>query len=157
MTRVSELMTRGVRTLSPSDTVALAAQAMDELDIGAIPVCDGQRLLGMVTDRDIVLRVVAQTRPLDTALSEVMSKDVKWCSENDNVETVMDEMAGYQVRRMPVVDRGRRLVGMLSLGDTAAKGDIGKAGDTLNIISQPAEPDRSGQSAASGPAGGGSS
>lgn len=157
MTRVSELMTRGVRTLSPADSVALAAQAMDELDIGAIPVCDGQRLLGVVTDRDIVLRVVAQERPLDTSLSEVMTKDVKWCTESDNVDTVMNEMAGYQVRRMPVVDSDRRLVGMLSLGDTAAKGDTAKAGDTLNIISQPAEPDRSGQSAASGASGGGAS
>ena len=157
MTRVSELMTRGVRTLSPSDSVALAAQAMDELDIGAVPVCDGQRLLGMVTDRDIVLRVVAQKLPLETALSDVMSKDVKWCTDSDNVETVMTEMAGYQIRRIPVVDGDRRLVGILSLGDTAAKGDAGRAGDTLKIISQPAEPDRSKQSAASGPAGGGAS
>jgi len=157
MTRVSELMTRGVRTLSPSDSVALAAQAMDELDIGAIPVCDGQRLMGMVTDRDIVLRVVAQKLPPETALSDVMSKDVKWCRDSDDVETVMIEMAGYQVRRMPVVDGDRRLVGILSLGDTAVKGDAGKAGDTLKVISQPAEPDRSKQSAASGPAGGGSS
>jgi len=157
MTRVSELMTRGVRTLAPSDPVALAAQAMDELDIGAVPVCDGQRLMGMVTDRDIVLRVVAQKRSPDTALSEVMSKDIKWCTDNDEVETVMDQMASHQIRRMPVVDRDRRLVGMLSLGDTAAKGDAHKAGDALESISQPAEPDRSRQSAASGPAGGGAS
>jgi len=157
MTRVSELMTRGVRTLAPSDPVALAAQAMDELDIGAVPVCDGQRLMGMVTDRDIVLRVVAQKRSPDTALSEVMSKDIKWCTDSDKVETVMDQMASHQIRRMPVVDRDRRLVGMLSLGDTAAKGDAHKAGDALESISQPAEPDRSRQSAASGPAGGGAS
>jgi len=157
MTRVSELMTRGVRTLAPSDPVALAAQAMDELDIGAVPVCDGQRLMGMVTDRDIVLRVVAQKRSPDTALSEVMSKDIKWCTDSDEVETVMDQMASHQIRRMPVVDRDRRLVGMLSLGDTAAKGDAHKAGDALESISQPAEPDRSRQSAASGPAGGGAS
>jgi CBS domain-containing protein len=157
MTRVSELMTRGVRTLSPSDSVALAAQAMDELDIGAIPVCDGQRLMGMLTDRDIVLRVVAQKLPLETKLSDVMSKDIKWCTDSDNVDAVMNQMAGYQIRRIPVVDLDRKLVGMLSLGDTAAKGDAGKAGDALKIISQPSEPDRSKQSAASGPAGGGSS
>jgi len=157
MTRVSELMTRGVRTLAPSDPVALAAQAMDELDIGAVPVCDGQRLMGMLTDRDIVLRVVAQKRSPDTALSEVMSKDIKWCTDSDEVERVMDQMASHQIRRMPVVDRDRRLVGMLSLGDTAAKGDAHKAGDALESISQPAEPDRSRQSAASGPAGGGAS
>ncbi|BEP62473.1 CBS domain-containing protein [Variovorax sp. V213] len=157
MTRVSELMTRGVRTLSPSDSVALAAQAMDELDIGAIPVCDGQRLMGMLTDRDIVLRVVAQKLPLETKLSDVMSKDIKWCTDSDNVDAAMNQMAGYQIRRIPVVDLDRKLVGMLSLGDTAAKGDAGKAGDALKIISQPSEPDRSKQSAASGPAGGGSS
>jgi len=157
MTRVSELMTRGVRTLAPSDSVALAAQAMDELDIGAVPVCDGQRLMGMVTDRDIVLRVVAQKRSADTALSEVMSKDVQWCTDTDDVQSVMDRMASQQVRRMPVVDRDKRLVGILSLGDAAVKGDARKAGETLDTISQPAEPDRSSQSAASGPAGGGAS
>lgn len=156
MPQVSELMTRGVRTLSPADTAAFAAQAMDELDIGAIPVCDGEKLVGMVTDRDIALRVVAQGCPADTPLSDIMSPDVVWCSENDSTDTVMDEMAGYQIRRLPVVDRDKRLVGILSLGDLAAKGASAKrAGDTLGVVSQPAAPDRSGLSAASGASGGG--
>ena len=157
MPQVSELMTRGVRTLSPTDTVAFAAQAMDELDVGAIPVCDGKRLVGMVTDRDIVLRVVAQARSFDTTLSEIMTEDVLWCTEDDSAETVLDEMAGFQVRRLPVVDNDRHLVGILSLGDLATKGDVVKAGDTLNIISQPAEPDRASNSVASGASAGGAS
>jgi len=136
MTRVSELMTRGVRTLAPSDPVALAAQAMDELDIGAVPVCDGQRLMGMLTDRDIVLRVVAQKRSPDTALSEVMSKDIKWCTDSDEVERVMDQMASHQIRRMPVVDRDRRLVGMLSLGDIASAGGRELTGELTQSVAE---------------------
>jgi uncharacterized protein (TIGR02284 family) len=141
---VSQLMTRGVRKLAPSDTVAFAAQAMDELNIGAVPVCDGEKLVGMITDRDIVLRSVAQTRPLDTPVSEIMSGDVVSCFEDEAAEGAIDKMEHYQIRRLPVVDHEQFLVGMLSLGDLSAKGDIQKAGHALNIISQPAEPSLAG-------------
>jgi CBS domain-containing protein len=159
MTTATEVMTRGVRTMTPSDTVALAAQAMDELNVGAIPVCDGDRLLGMVTDRDIVVRGVAQG--LDgksTPLSSVMSTGVRTVRVDDDVDDVLSKMAGSQIRRVPVIDDDNRLVGIISLGDLAAKdpGDEADIGQSLGTISSPAEPDRAGQSQASGAAGGGS-
>jgi len=157
MTPVSNVMTRGVRSMSPNDSIVLAAQAMQELDVGAIPVCDGERLVGMVTDRDIVLRAVAQNLASDsTRLDAVMSPEPCWCFEDQSVEEVTEAMRESQLRRMPVVDRDRHLVGIVSLGDLAVKADAGEAGDALGEISEPARPDRSGQSAASGSAGGGS-
>jgi len=150
-------MTRGVRTLSPSDTMVMAAQAMKELDVGVVPVCDADRLVGMVTDRDIVLRGVAQGRPVgNTRLDEVMSPDPCWCFEDQSVEEVVKQMRDAQVRRIPVVDHDRHLVGIVSLGDLAVKSDVARAGEALESISEPAEPNRSGQSQASGAAGGGS-
>jgi CBS domain-containing protein len=159
MTTATEVMTRGVRTMTPSDTVALAAQTMDELNVGAIPVCDGDRLLGMVTDRDIVVRGVAQG--LDgksTPLSSVMSTGVRTVREDDDVNDVLSKMAGSQIRRLPVIDGNNRLVGIISLGDLATKdpGDEADIGQSLGTISSPSEPDRASQSQASGTAGGGS-
>lgn len=157
MTSVSEVMTRGVRTLSPQDHVVLAAQAMQELDVGSIPVCDGERLVGIVTDRDIVLRAVAQDRAgPGTRLDAVMTTDTCWCFDDKPVEEVKATMEEAQIRRMPIVDRNHRLVGIVALGDLAVKADAAEAGQTLGAVSEPAQPDRSHQSAASGPAGGGS-
>jgi len=144
VSNVSQLMTRGVRKLAPSDTVAFAAQAMDELNIGAVPVCDGEKLVGMITDRDIVLRSVAQTRPLDTPVSEIMSAEVVSCFEDEAAESAIEKMEHYQIRRLPVVDREQFLVGMLSLGDLSVKGEPQKAGHALHVISQPAEPSLAG-------------
>ncbi len=157
-THVSDVMTRGVRALSPKDTVVMAAQAMQELDVGAIPVCNDERLVGIVTDRDLVLRGVAQAR-LDgnTPIDDVMSRQPLWCFEDQPVDDVLAYMRKAQVRRVPVIDRENRLVGMVSLGDLAVKGDEDLAGSALRSISEPSRPDRSHQSQASGPAGGGSS
>ncbi len=157
-THVSDVMTRGVRALSPKDTVVMAAQAMQELDVGAIPVCNDERLVGIVTDRDLVLRGVAQAR-LDgnTPIDDVMSRQPLWCFEDQPVDDVLAYMRKAQVRRVPVIDRENRLVGMVSLGDLAFKGDEDLAGSALRSISEPSRPDRSHQSQASGPAGGGSS
>jgi CBS domain-containing protein len=157
MSTVRDIMTRGVRTLSPSDTVMFAAQAMAELDVGAIPVCDGRRLVGMLTDRDITIRSVAQGfDPQNTALEQVMSSDVQWCYEEQSIEEATQLMRDAQIRRLPIVDHERHLVGVLSLGDVAAKGELQEASEALKDISTPSEPERSGQSAASGAAGGGS-
>jgi CBS domain-containing protein len=160
MTRVADVMTRGVRSMSPQDTVVLAAQAMDELNVGVIPVCEGDKLVGMVTDRDIVVRGVAQE--VDTAsmrLADVMSTNVRCATEDEDVDDVLDEMARNQIRRMPVVDRKEHLVGIISLGDIAAKTSDEEMdlAHSLGEISEPASPDRSSQSRASGAAGGGSS
>lgn len=143
MGRVSELMTRGVHVMSPLDTLQAAARAMDELNVGAIPVCDGERVVGLVTDRDIVVRGVAQGLPMnDTPLSEVMSAPVRCCHEDDSLTDVTGLMGSVQLRRVPVLDRDERLVGMLSLGDVAAKAGPQEAGGALSDISEPAEPDR---------------
>jgi CBS domain-containing protein len=147
MTTVADVMTRGVRTLAPTDSVLQAAQAMNELNVGVIPVCDGEKLVGMVTDRDIVVRGVAQGgESKTTRLADVMSGHVLCAKESDDVEQVLSEMAEAQIRRLPVLDDKQRLVGIISLGDIAAKG--GTSGDTevgssLSDISAPAKPDRS--------------
>lgn len=159
MTTVADVMTRGVRTMAPNDTVVQAAQAMDELNVGVIPVCDGDKLVGMVTDRDIVVRGVAQEyEPKSTRLADVMSSHVRCVKESDDVDQVLSEMAEKQIRRMPVVDDNQRLVGIVTLGDIAAKDpdDDVDVAVSLGDISTPAEPDRSGQSQASGSQGGGS-
>jgi len=159
MTTVADVMTRGVRTLTPTDFVSQAAQAMDELNVGVIPVCDGEKLVGMVTDRDIVVRGVAQDCDMKTTkLADVMSTNVRCATEDQDIDEILGEMADSQIRRMPVVDGNKRLVGIVSLGDIADKnsGDEMDVANSLAEISSPAKPDRSGQSQASGKAGGGS-
>ena len=159
MTTVAEVMTRGVRSMTPQDPVVLAAQAMDELNVGVIPVCEGEKLVGMVTDRDIVVRGVAQQADTKTMkLADVMSTNVRCVHEQDDVDDVLGQMAQTQVRRMPVLDHDEKLVGIVSLGDIAAKDPEEEQDIALSLgdISTPAEPDRSSQSKASGSAGGGS-
>ncbi|HET8748716.1 MAG TPA: CBS domain-containing protein [Ramlibacter sp.] len=147
MTTVADVMTRDVRTLTPSDSVVAAARCMDELNVGVIPVCDGEKLVGMVTDRDIVVRgVAAQQGELKAMkLADVMSSHVRCAREGDDVDRVLSEMAEAQIRRLPVVDGEQRLVGIVSLGDIAAKNpeDEVDVAMSLGDISSPAEPDRS--------------
>lgn len=145
MTTVADVMTRGVRSLAPQDSVVLAAQAMDELNVGVIPVCEGDKVVGMVTDRDIVVRGVAQksdTRAMK--LVDVMSTDVRCAHEEDDIDEVLSQMAQTQIRRMPVLDRDEQLVGIVSLGDIAAKDPEDEQDIALSLgdISSPAEPDR---------------
>ena len=151
MTTVSDLMTPDPRSLRPTDTVLLAAQAMEELNVGVIPVCEGGKLVGMVTDRDIVVRGVAQGLDAGTAtLSDVMSSSVRTAREDADVEEVLGTMGQAQIRRVPVVDAQDRLIGILSLGDIAAKGPDGNAdvANSLGDISSPSEPDRTAPRAA---------
>ncbi|HSI53242.1 MAG TPA: CBS domain-containing protein [Ramlibacter sp.] len=146
MTTVADVMTRGVRSMSPSDSVAKAAQAMDELNVGVIPVCDGDKLVGMVTDRDIVVRGVAQDRDIKgLKLADVMSTHVRSVTETESIDGVLDRMADSQIRRLPVVDGQQRLVGIVSLGDIADKdsGDELDVAESLAEISSPSRPDRS--------------
>lgn len=145
MTAVADIMTRDVRSMAPADTLVAAAKVMDELNVGVIPVCEGERLVGMVTDRDIVVRGLA--RDLDgksTTLSDVMSTNVRTVREQDDVDQVLSEMADSQIRRMAVVDEQERLVGIVSIGDIAAKDpdDEVDVAMSLGDISSPAEPDR---------------
>lgn len=154
MQNVSDVMTRGIRTMARDDTLTTAAQAMRELNVGALPVCDGERLVGMVTDRDMVLRGLAEERT-HSRLNEVMSREVYYCYEDQPVDEAIASMRDMQVRRLPVVDRNQRLVGMVSLGDVATNVDERQSGTAIRDISSPSEPNRRSQSAASGAAGGG--
>jgi CBS domain-containing protein len=116
---------------------------MQELDVGAIPVCNDERLVGIVTDRDLVLRGVAQARfDGNTPIDDVMSRQPLWCFEDQPVDDVLAYMRRAQVRRLPVIDRENRLVGMVSLGDLAVKGDEDQAGSALRSISAPPKPGR---------------
>ena len=142
--RISEVMTRNVRVLSPQDTLQRAAQAMDELNVGVVPVCDGDKLVGMLTDRDITVRAVAGGMDCAAPIEGVMTDQVRWCFEDQQVDEVMQQLGDVQIRRMPVVDRQQRLVGIVSLGDLATRhADGQEVSHTLESISSPSEPDRS--------------
>nr|WP_297353989.1 CBS domain-containing protein [uncultured Caldimonas sp.] len=142
-TQVSHVMTRGAHAAAPGDSLRSAAQAMDELNVGVLPVCRRNRVIGVVTDRDIVVRGAARALPPDRAsVQDVMTEDVHCCYEDQPLEEVTDSMQRLQIRRMPVLDRQRQLVGMLSLGDVATKAGAQLALSALAEISQPSEPDR---------------
>ena len=134
--QVSELMTRDVRVASPDDTIQRAAEMMGEIDAGVMPVGENDRLVGMITDRDIAIRAVATGMGPDSKVREVMSKEVKYCFEDEDLDDVTDNMAELQVRRLPVLDREKRLVGILSLGDVAV-GHAADASEALRGISEP--------------------
>src|SRR4051812_36458356 len=114
--RISEAMTRDVRLAKPDQTIQEAAKLMAEIDSGALPVTDGDRLIGMITDRDIAIRAVAQGKGPQASVREVMSPDVKYCFDDEDTDEVAHNMADIQVRRLPVVNRDKRLVGIISLG-----------------------------------------
>ena len=143
MQRISDVMTRDVRVIGPQESVQRAAQLMDELNVGALPVCDGRRLVGMITDRDITVRATSTGEtPEGVSVEEVMTDQVRWCYEDQSVDEVMQQMADTQIRRVPVVERDTRLlVGIVSLGDLATKHSA-QVDRTLEEISTPARPDR---------------
>ncbi|MFE0752429.1 CBS domain-containing protein [Inquilinus sp. NPDC058860] len=134
--RVSEAMTRDVHVANPRETIREAAQAMARLDVGALPVGDNDRLVGMITDRDIATRGVAKGLGPDARIADIMTAEVKYCFDDQDLGEVSHNMGDVQLRRLPVVDRDKRLVGILSLGDVAMKGD-GSAGEALGGISRP--------------------
>src|SRR5512142_450637 len=118
MRKVSEVMTRDVEVIRPVETLQRAAQRMDELNVGALPVCDGQKLVGMITDRDITVRATAVgLDPNATRVCDVMTDQTRWCGEDEGVDEVMRQMTDVQIRRLPVLDGKHRLVGIVSLGD----------------------------------------
>jgi len=135
--KVSDIMTRDVRLLSPDQTIREAANLMTEIDAGAVPVGENDRLVGMITDRDIVIRAVAQGKSPDTKVAEVMSKEMLYCSETDEIDAVARNMAKAQVRRLPVINADKRLVGIVSLGDLARNDDPTTIGRTVSRVSTP--------------------
>src|SRR5437588_12980268 len=135
--KVSEAMTRRVRVADPKETVQHAAQIMASLDVGALPVGENDHLVGMITDRDIAVRGVARGKGPQARVREVMTKEIKYCFDDQEVEEVTRNMADIQVRRLPVLNREKRLVGILSLGDIAVSHDGTGAGQALRGISRP--------------------
>ena len=122
--KVSEVMTREVQTVRPDQPVQQAASFMLNADAGSIPVTDGDRLVGMITDRDIAVRGVAEGKGPDTPVREVMTREILYCYDDESLEDVARQMRELQVRRMPVLNRDQRLVGIISLGDIAQMEEI---------------------------------
>ena len=135
--RVGNCMTRNVQIADPRQTIREAAQIMASLDAGALPVSEDDRLVGIITDRDIAVRGVAEGKGPDATVREVMSAEVKYCFEDEEIDHVLQNMGDLQVRRLPVLNRNKRLVGIISLGDLATNGEAAEAGRALSGISQP--------------------
>lgn len=135
--RVSEAMTRDVRIASPNQTIQEVARMMADIDAGALPVGDNDRLVGMVTDRDIAIRAVAEGKGPDAKVGDIMSSKVCYCFEDEETSDVCRNLGEQRIRRIPVVDREKHLVGILSLGDLAMNDGDGSAGRSLSSISRP--------------------
>ena len=135
--KVSEVMTREVQTIQPDHTAQQAASFMLSTDAGSIPVTEGERLIGMITDRDIAVRGIAKGHGPDTPVRDLMTNDVICAREDDNVEDVATKMSEAQVRRLPVIDGDDRLCGIVSLGDLARETSDESAHQALEGVSQP--------------------
>src|SRR5918996_6161957 len=138
--RVSEAMTREVRVASPGQSIREVAKIMDEINAGSLPVGDNDRLVGMITDRDIAIRGVAQGKGPDTPVREVMSSEVKYCYDDEDLEHVAENMGDIKVRRLPVVNRDKRLVGIVALGDLARAEDKKTVAKAVKEVSKPGGP-----------------
>ena len=117
--KVSECMTRNVRLCGPNDTIQDAARTMKQIDAGLLPVGENDRLIGTITERDLVVRALAADMPYDTPVRDVMSQGVKYCFEDDKLEDVATLMGEEKLRRILVLDKDKRLIGIVSLGDIA--------------------------------------
>ncbi len=134
--KVNQAMTSDVKIISPDRTIREAAELMAELDSGALPVGENDRLVGMVTDRDIAIRGIGAGLKPTAKIREVMTPQVKYCFDDDEVDDVARNMGDVQVRRLPVVNRNKRLVGIISLGDVALMEGPGAAGPAICGISE---------------------
>ena len=135
--RVAEVMSRHVQLASPDDSLQDVAKRMVSDDIGFMPVGENDRLVGTITDRDIVARAVALGRDAKTKVRDVMSSDTKFCFDDEEMDHVIQNLGDLQLRRLPVVNRDKRLVGVVTLGDAARKTDPAGAGAGLSAITTP--------------------
>jgi CBS domain-containing protein len=135
--KISKIMNRDAKLISPDDTLQDAAKLMKDCDCGVLPVAEGDRLVGMITDRDITVRAVAEGRDPDkTMVRDAMSDAVRYCFENEDAEEVARKMGSWQIRRLPVLNRDKRLVGIVSLGDLAIGGAAEEGKAALKEISE---------------------
>lgn len=138
MTQLRELMTRDVKVITPDMTIGDAAKKMREGNFGMMPVGENDRMIGTISDRDIVIRAVAEGMDFSTKVRDVMSKGIAWAYEDETVEEAAKIMSERQVRRLPVVNRDKRLVGIVALGDIAVeRSEIEPAAEALSEISKP--------------------
>ena len=135
--QVSEAMSKDVKITSPAQSIRDAARVMADIDAGVLPVGENDRLVGMITDRDIAIRAVAEGKGPSTPVREVMSSEVKYCFAHEDLDHVARNMADIRVRRLPVLNEQKRIVGILSLGDIALAEGGKKAGKALSGISEP--------------------
>lgn len=142
--KIKEIMTPNVEVVSPEMTLKDAARKMRDLDVGVIPVCDGEKMRGILTDRDITIRATAEGLDPKTApVGNIMTPGVHWCYEDDDVDAAQKIMQDQQVRRILVMNRDKKLVGIVSLGDIAVDANRGKqTAKTLEDISQPSQPNQ---------------
>jgi CBS domain-containing protein len=142
--QLKDIMTRDVEVVHPNATLEEAAEKMKQLNVGPLPVCDGDRLVGMLTDRDVTVRATAAGRdPKTTRVREVMTDEVLYCFEDQDTNEAARVMEDKQIRRLVVLNRDKRLVGIVSLGDLAvATQDDQLSGEVLERVSEPAEPER---------------
>jgi CBS domain-containing protein len=142
--KLRDLMTENVEVITPDTSLEQAARKMRDLDVGVLPVCDGERLLGMLSDRDLIIRATAEGRdPKSTPVRESMTPEIVYCFEDQEASEAEQLMSERQIRRLAVLDHDKRLVGIVSLGDLATKTDKTRAvGKTLEKVSEPTEPSR---------------
>jgi CBS domain-containing protein len=135
---VNSCMSTDVHLASPAESIRDAARAMKALDAGILPVAENDRLIGMITDRDIAVRAVAEGMGPETTIKDVMSREILYCFEDESLDDVARQMRELQVRRMPVLSREKRLVGIISLGDISrADGSAHPAAHALSGVSEP--------------------
>jgi CBS domain-containing protein len=138
MQKLKDIMSPNVQVVSPEATISEAAQKMRDGDFGMVPVAENDRMIGAISDRDIAVRAIAEGKGPNTPVRDVMSEGITWAYEDDSVEHAAEIMSKHQVRRLPVVNRDKRLVGIVALGDFAVESsDVGPAAEALAEISQP--------------------
>jgi CBS domain-containing protein len=142
--KVRDIMTKNVETVPETASLTEAAQLMKKLNVGVIPIVNGTKVVGLLTDRDIVLRSTAMGHdPNEVTVSDVMSKSLEYVYQDQDIKEAAKIMADKQIRRLPVLDRQMQMVGIISLGDLSVDADNEKrAGETLEDISKPAHPER---------------
>lgn len=142
--QLKDIMTRNVEVVSPDSPVQEAAEKMNTLNVGVLPVCTGEKLVGMVTDRDITLRSTAVgSDPRSTCVADVMTPDVVYCYEDQDITAAAQLMEERQIRRLPIVNRSHKLVGIISLGDLAVDAANSRlSGEVIKEVSKPAKPER---------------
>ena len=137
MKTIRDVMTGEVKLVGPNQSIRDAAQLMASADVGSLPVGENDRLVGMITDRDLALRAIGHGLGHDTPVRDVMTSAVKYCHDDESIEQVAQNMAELGVRRMPVVDRDKRLVGIVALSNIAQSGDRKAANSLLDGVAQP--------------------